>query len=123
MADIRHSIQITAPPEAGYRLAASAEGFRQWWAADVAETGGAVELAFFNRTRRYRLRPAAEEPSRQAEWICETGQEWSNTRILFRLEPAGPECCSKWGELMFRLKGAAEGKSPGPLFLSNALAY
>ncbi|MGA1994473.1 MAG: hypothetical protein ABSH45_01730 [Bryobacteraceae bacterium] len=28
-----------------------------------------------------------------------------------------------WGELMFRLKAAAEGKSRGPLFLAADLAY
>jgi len=28
-----------------------------------------------------------------------------------------------WGGLMFRIKGAAEGKRPGPLFQKNALVY
>jgi hypothetical protein len=32
-------------------------------------------------------------------------------------------CTTTWGELMFRLKSAAEGKSRGPLFLAASLAY
>jgi hypothetical protein len=32
-------------------------------------------------------------------------------------------CTTTWGELMYRLKAAAEGKSPGPLFSATALAY
>jgi hypothetical protein len=32
-------------------------------------------------------------------------------------------CNTTWGELMYRLKFAAEGKNPGPLFRANSLAY
>jgi len=32
-------------------------------------------------------------------------------------------CTTAWRELMFRLKAAAEGKAPGPLFSNNGLAY
>jgi hypothetical protein len=32
-------------------------------------------------------------------------------------------CTTTWGELMFRLKATAEGKSPGPLFSSTGMAY
>jgi len=32
-------------------------------------------------------------------------------------------CTTAWGELMFRIKAAAEGKHPGPLFLADSLAY
>jgi hypothetical protein len=32
-------------------------------------------------------------------------------------------CNTTWGDLMFRLKSAAEGKSRGPLFLAGDLAY
>src|SRR5260370_529476 len=73
----------------------------------------------------------------QAEWVCETGEEWSGTHIDFRLEDRGAatvlkfthgawqsetdyfvSCNTTWGELMFRLKAAAEGKSRAPLFLA-----
>jgi hypothetical protein len=32
-------------------------------------------------------------------------------------------CTTVWGELLFRLKAAAEGKPRGPLFLKDSLAY
>lgn len=141
MPDIVHSIQIAAKPEIVYPLVATAEGFAQWWAADVIEPDGAVELRFFNRTTEYRLRLGANQPPLQAEWACETGKEWAGTRITFRLTAGGAgtvlrfthagwqsetdyfvSCNTTWGELMFRLKAAAEGKSRGPLFLTDRLA-
>ena len=142
MPDIKHLIQISAKLESIYPLIATANGLRQWWAADVTEPAGAVELGFFNRTTLYRLRLTFNQPSVHTDWICETGQEWSGTHIIFKLEPrpsgtllrfthAGwqaetdyfTSCNTTWGELMFRLKAAAEGKSPGPLFLADSLAY
>jgi uncharacterized protein YndB with AHSA1/START domain len=142
MPDIQHAIQIASRPETIYPLIATAKGLGQWWAADITESAGAVELGFFKRTTVYRLRLTVDQAPVQADWICETGQEWSGTHIVFRLESrasgtllrfthAGWEsatdyfisCNTTWGELMYRLKAAAEGKSPGPLFLANDLAY
>jgi uncharacterized protein YndB with AHSA1/START domain len=142
MADILHSLQISAPSAAVYPLASTSAGLAQWWTADVTEPDGAVELGFFNRQTVYRLKQQANHPPDRAEWLCETGQEWSGTRLLFQLESrdhgtllrfthAGWQsatdyfvsCNTVWGELMFRLKAAAEGKSPGPLFLPDSLAY
>ena len=142
MADIRHSIQIAVKPDTIYPLVATAQGLAQWWAADITESGGAFELGFFNRSTVYRLRRKVDQPPTQAEWVCETGQEWSGTRIIFSLEAHGSgtvlhfthggwgsetdyfvSCNTTWGELMFRLKAAAEGKSRGPLFRPDALAY
>ena len=37
-------------------LIATAKGFGHWWAADITESAGAVELGFFNRATVYRLR-------------------------------------------------------------------
>src|SRR5882724_5495512 len=89
MADIQHSIPIAAKPEAIYPLIATAQGLAQWWAEDVTEPAGAVELGFFKRTTVYRLRLNADEPGVRTEWTCETGAEWTGTRIAFRLEPRG----------------------------------
>ena len=89
MADIQHSLQIAAPPEIIYPLVATGKGFSQWWAADVAESNSAVELGFFNRATTYRLKLAASEEPIHADWICETGKEWSSTHIVFRVAPAG----------------------------------
>jgi uncharacterized protein YndB with AHSA1/START domain len=142
MADILHSIQISVPADAIYPLISTAQGLMQWWAADVIESGGTVELGFFNRQTVYRLRAQINQPPSRFEWACETGKEWAGTRLIFKLEPAGKgtlvrfthagwqsatdyfvACTTTWGELMFRLKAAAEGKARGPLFLASSLAY
>ncbi len=142
MADIRHSLQIGAAPDIIYPLISTAKGLGAWWAADVSEAHGAVELGFFNRSTVYRLRQAAHEPPKHFDWLCETGQEWAGTHLVFRLEAAGKgtllrfthagwqadtdyfvSCTTAWGELMFRLKSAAEGHPRGPLFLADSLAY
>ena len=142
MPDIQHAIQISSTPEGVYPLVATARGFAQWWAADVTESGGAVELGFFHRATVYRLKLDVGEPPVRADWMCESGQEWAGTHIVFRLEnrPSGTlvrfthsgwrsetdyftSCNTTWGELMFRLKASAEGKPRGPLFLASELAY
>ena len=144
MSDMRHSIMIDAAPEQIYALISSATGFAQWWAEDATEGGssGTVELGFFHRATLYRLRPLVMGAPLTAEWICESGKEWTGTSLIFQLEPRGASvqlrfthanwleesdyfvsCTTTWGELMFRLKAAAEGKSRGPLFLANSLAY
>jgi len=94
-----------------------------------------VEPGFFNRATIYRLRLKDAKPPSRAEWECETGEEWAETRILFQLEATKSEtllrftharwrseteyfisCNAAWGELMFRLKATAEGKARAPLF-------
>jgi len=142
MPDIQHMIQIAAKPEAIYPLISTAQGLAQWWAADITPSDGALDLGFFNRSTVYRLRLESDEPPAHTEWICESGQEWSGTRIAFRLEAKGAttalrfthadwaaatdyftSCNTTWGELMFRLKAAAEGKPRGPLFLAADMGY
>ncbi len=147
MADIRHSLQISASAQKIYPLVSTAQGFREWWASDITEPEGLIELGFFNRTTIYRLKPKSGHPPAghspaEVEFLCETGAEWSGTRLVFHLEAAGSgtlvrfshagwpsqtdyfnSCNTVWGELMFRLKAAAEGKPRGPLFLLDSLAY
>jgi hypothetical protein len=144
MADIKHSIQIVAEPARVHPLVASATGFARWWAEDVTEdrATGNVELGFFNRATLYGLRPAEIAAPQRAHWLCQSGKEWSDTRLLFdlsgqkgqtllRFTHAGWQaetdyfvaCTTTWGELMFRIKAAAEGKTPGPLFTATGLAY
>jgi hypothetical protein len=142
MADIQHAIQIAAAPDVIYPLISTAQGLQQWWAEDVSESGGNVELAFFKRATVYRLKLTVGHAPDHAEWVCETGQEWTGTQIKFRLEPRASatllrfthagwqsatdyftSCNTVWGELMFRLKAEAEGKPRGPLFLAADMAY
>ena len=144
MPSIRHSIGIDALPGRIYPLISSGHGFAQWWAEDVTEDGPTriVELGFFKRTTSYRLKPARLAPASHAEWLCTSGHEWSGTKLLFELTPSKTgaqlrfthadwqaetdyfvSCTTVWGELMFRLKSAAEGNPRGPLFTSTGLAY
>jgi uncharacterized protein YndB with AHSA1/START domain len=142
MAQIKLSIGIDAPPEKIYPLVATPRGLSQWWAADVTESGGAVDLGFFNRSTVYRLQLTRSAEPREAEWRCLTGQEWAGTRLVFDITRNNGKslvrfthadwnaetdyfvsCTTTWGELMYRLKATAEGKSPGPLFSVSGLAY
>ncbi len=145
MATIKHRIEVAAPPETIWPLVSSAEGLARWWAADAAakpRQPKIVELGFFNRTTVYRLRAERHRPPALAEWRCESGKEWSGTRISFHLTPSSAgsvlrfthggwrkatdffvSCNTTWGELMFRLKAEAEGRGTGPLFPSTGMAY
>jgi uncharacterized protein YndB with AHSA1/START domain len=142
MSDIRHAIQIEASPEQVYPLVATANGLRQWWAEDVTESEGTVSLGFFNRTTIYRLRLRSQQPKASAEWVCESGEQWKDTRIAFEMEARGKGtflrfthgdwsddteyfycCTTTWGTLMFRLKAAAEGQGRGPLFAAAGMGY
>ena len=101
-----------------------------------------MDLGFFKRATVYRLTLRTGRPPVEAGWHCESGQEWCGTDLRFQLEPRGPgtlvrfthagwqaetdyfvSCTTTWGELMFRLKSAAEGKARGPLFLAEGVAY
>ncbi len=142
--DIQHTITIEAPADQIYPLVARAKGFTSWWAEDVTvdPAGGAADLGFFGRATVYRLKALPVEPPHRVEWLCENGDQWAGTRLVFQLEPVANgtllrfshagwrartdyfvACNTTWGELMYRLKAAAEGKSRGPLFLAGSLAY
>jgi hypothetical protein len=144
MADIKHSIQIAAEPRVIHPLVASANGFSRWWAQDVTEDQASdnVDLGFFNRATVYGLHPAEITAPSRAHWLCQSGKEGSGTRLLLdlsqlkeqtllRFTHAGWQaetdyfvaCTTTWGELMFRIKAVAEGKTPGPLFSPTSLAY
>ena len=142
MPDIQHAISIAAPVGVVGKLVSTGDGLRQWWAEDVdTAADGLVSLGFFNRATIYRLR-LRESGAERVAWRCETGKEWQDTELVFSLgtERAGVRldfvhgkwrettpyfvsCNTTWGELMFRLKAAAEGKPRGPLFSRDSLAY
>jgi uncharacterized protein YndB with AHSA1/START domain len=144
MPDIKHAITIDAAASHVHPLIATGSGFTKWWAADVKEedSGRIVELGFFNRATIYRLQLVRAAAPLEMEWLNQTGQEWEGTKLVFHLSQnkgqtllrfshAGWEketdyftaCNTTWGELMYRLKAAAEGKNPWPLFSATGLAY
>lgn len=142
MAKIRHQIVVEAPAAKVFPLVATGKGFKEWWAADVTKIVTTVELGFFKRNTVYRLQLARVSDPREAEWRCTSGKEWDGTRLLFDLKEENGKttvrfthadwksetdyfvsCNTTWGELMFRLKAAAEGKKPEPLFSTDGMAY
>ena len=145
MATIRHSISIDASPGSIFPLVSSGHGFSQWWAADISEDvpRSIVSLGFFDRATVYNLKPVRIVAPTEAEWACQSGEEWNGTVLLFDLLPQKQDrtllrfshmdwrsetdyfvaCTTTWGELMFRLKATAEGKTPGPLFSATGMAY
>ena len=142
MPDIHHRIQIAAGLDTVMSLVATGPGFEQWWAEDVVTEGdGRVSLGFFNRATIYRLR-LLEGGADRVLWRCESGDEWHETELRFNVRsepdsvlldflhakwrnetPYFTSCNTTWGELMFRLKAAAEGRPRGPLFRRDSLAY
>lgn len=143
MPDLQHLIRIAAPAQTVYPLVRTADGLSRWWAQDVEEdTDERVRLGFFNRATVYGLRCVEGGGPLKVTWACESGHEWTGTRLTFELAPTADEttvrfthaawnaptdyfhsCNTVWGELMFRLKAEAEGKKPGPLFRRDSLAY
>ena len=143
MPDIKHLITIDRPATDVFPLVSTGRGFTQWWAEDVFDDfGGRVSLGFFSRATIYTLRQIQAVSPTLAIWECESGKEWQGTRIVFYLtQPVSTtslsfghegwlgetdyfrSCNTTWGELMYRLKAAAEGKKPGPLFGAKSLAY
>src|SRR5690348_7111217 len=87
MPDIRHSITVDAPPDRIRPLITTGPGFTKWWAADVIgdPAKGIFDLGFFNRATVYRLQLLPAASPLQTEWLCLTGKEWQNTRIVFQL--------------------------------------
>jgi uncharacterized protein YndB with AHSA1/START domain len=142
---IRHAIAVDASRERIFPLISSGDGFKQWWAADVTEDvpRNIVSVGFFNRNTVYNLQPFRIDEPNYAEWACQSGEEWKGTKLLFDLLPQKQghtllrfshadwraetdyfvSCTTTWGELMFRLKAAAEGRNPGPLFSATGMAY
>ncbi len=142
MPDIRHSVEIDVPAKEVYPLVSSAPGFSKWWAEDVTTRPDRVlDLGFFNRATVYSLQLVRTSTPSEAEWSCLNGKEWRGTRLLFQLNESKGQtllrfthanweadtdyfvsCNTTWGALMFRLKAAAEGKAPGPLFSRDGWA-
>ena len=103
---------------------------------------GGARWNWASSTGGCRLRLKVNASARNAGWICETGDEWNWRHLIFRLEARGAgallRCAhagwraetayftsrnTTWGEMMFQLKAAAEGKPRGALFQAAAQAY
>ena len=146
MADILHRIPTDATPEKILPLITTTEGFRSWWTDDceaVPKVGSVAIFRFDGGVVEFHFRMDELAPQRAA-WTCvaapKVPAEWVGTRLTFDLSPARsggtlirfghlgwrsiegeyPACNTVWGELMHRLKDAAEGRPRGPYFTSRA---
>jgi len=139
MPNILHQIKINATPEQVYNLLVTSEGLRSWWTHDVeAEPveGSVAVFGFNDRATVFRMRVDELVDGRRVKWTClGDPDEWEGTEVEFHLAPdegmvdlhfahrgwqsLGGDyamCNTTWGALMHRLKAAAEGQTPGPLF-------
>jgi uncharacterized protein YndB with AHSA1/START domain len=137
MADLQHLITIAAPPDKVYAALATEAGMRSWWTADTtmdARVGGKAVFGFGRRATTFRMTVETLEPGKRVVLSCQgEPEEWNGTRLTWTITPEKTGavlrfahanwkvmsdmaclCNSTWGELMYRIKGAAEGAAPGP---------
>jgi uncharacterized protein YndB with AHSA1/START domain len=137
MSEIRHLISIEAPPEKIFAALATSKGLASWWTADSKAddtVGGKAEFGFDHKSVIFRMTIEKLEPGRQVVWTCHgDNPEWVGTTLTWNIEPNDggsllrftqsgwkqmtdmvATCNSTWGELMYRLKASAEGKTLGP---------
>jgi len=137
MVGLHHQVPISASLAKVYAAVATTDGNRGWWTADSkvdARVGGKAEFGFDHRGMVFRMTVDTVTPNREVVMSCHGDHpEWNGTTLTWQLEGHGDEtvlkfthsgwksmtdfcasCNSMWGQLMFRLKGFAEGKHPGP---------
>jgi uncharacterized protein YndB with AHSA1/START domain len=140
MADLKHIVPINAPPEKVYAAVATQAGMRSWWTADTRmeeSVGGKAEFGFEKGQVVFHMTIDRLDPAQCVVMRCHGDHpEWNNTTLSWDLVKSesdeGPTmlrfthsgwreftdycigCNSMWGNLMFRLKDAAEGNGRGP---------
>ncbi len=139
MANMRHEVEIDAPPEKVFEAITTQTGLRGWWTADsMAEprVGSVAVFGFYNRRLLFRMRIEKLTPGKKVVWTClGENDEWKGTRLIWQIsQKEGTTvlrfvhgdwrstsgyfayCNSTWGMLMYRLKDYAEGTAPGPYY-------
>jgi hypothetical protein len=99
-----------------------------------ARVGGKAEFGFDKREMVFRMTIEVLEPGKRVILRCSGDHpEWEGTVLTFAIEPGDEAtvlrfdhshwrddsdfcagCNASWGDLMYRLKGWAEGANPGP---------
>lgn len=141
MPDLRHIVAISAPPETVYAMVATQAGMRSWWTADTEmeeRVGGSAAFGFDRRTVIFRMTVATLDPPCRVVLRCHGDQpEWSGTTLSFdvskdeegaslifvhggwrELTDFCSSCNAMWGNLIYRLKDAAEGNGRGPQWIA-----
>jgi uncharacterized protein YndB with AHSA1/START domain len=138
MPDLKHNVPINAPPDKVYAAVATEAGMRSWWTADThmqEKVGGKAEFGFEKRQVIFRMTIKRLDPGRCVIMTCHGDpEEWNGTTLRWdiiadddgatrlgfthsgwrELTDFCISCNSMWGNLMFRLKDAVEGRGRGP---------
>jgi uncharacterized protein YndB with AHSA1/START domain len=143
VADSLHEISIESPIQSVFEAWITAEGLSSWWTRDCRIAGEKGEVNIFGfgnrsvlfhfhideQTAPHRVQwTGVEGPNMPAEWVGTTidvqliaeGSSRTRVRLSHRdwrsLDGGYRLCNTTWGELMFRLRDACEGRGTGPLF-------
>lgn len=142
MPDSLHEISIQAPPEKVYEAWTTEAGQKSWWTKTCrlgSKPGDTNVFVFDNGNVEFHFRIDEQVRPQKIRWTgieaAKMPEEWvgtrievdlqatdSGTRLLFghkgwaSTEGAFALCNATWGELMYRLRDACEGKGRGPLF-------
>jgi uncharacterized protein YndB with AHSA1/START domain len=143
MADSLHEITIESPIQVVFDAWSTPQGLASWWTADCHIAGERGEVNVFGFSGRSvlfhfhvdeQVSPCRvqwtgiEGPNMPDEWVgttidvqlIEEGEKRTRVRFSHRdwrsLEGSYRLCNTTWGELMYRLRDACEGRGTGPLF-------
>lgn len=95
MPDIRHYIEIDAPPERVFEAVSTAAGARRWWTPHVDgddQVGGHLHFGFDSGGEAEAI--VREREPQRVRWELTRGPdspanaEWEGTSLVFEIEPA-----------------------------------
>src|SRR5262245_21849206 len=143
MPDSLHEITIDSPIQRVFDAWSTVQGLAAWWTADcrIADKQGEVNVFGLNgRSVLFHFHIDEHVTPYRIQWTGIGGpnmpDEWVGTTIDVQLFPEGEKrtrvrfshrdwrssegsyrlCNTTWGELMYRLRDACEGRGSGPLF-------
>lgn len=143
MPDSLHEIAIDAPIQVVFDAWITPQGIASWWTKDCRLSGerGEVNVFGFNgRSVLFHFHIDELVSPQRVQWTGIGGpgmpDEWIGTTIDVRLIAESEQrtrvrfshrdwrsfegsyrlCNTTWGELMYRLRDACEGRGTGPLF-------
>jgi uncharacterized protein YndB with AHSA1/START domain len=92
MPDIRHRVEIVAPPHKVYDAVATKEGISAWWTRDGVKgdsaEGAKLEFYFGSPDPAAVMEVTELSPAEMVSWSCVGGaSEWVGTKLSFSLTP------------------------------------
>ena len=140
-ADILHSVEIEASPDAVYKAASTQKGLASFWTSDCdaeQSEGSVARFGFPQAPVDQRMHIDTLEPGRRIAWTAQGDfPHWEGTSVSWEMEPsdAGTTVLFRhggwgldyperdwaavnwvWGQVVGRLKGYAETGEPQPFF-------